>query len=369
MEFVCEKNKCNGCMACIEACPQKCIEIQDNIKNYNAVINSAECLKCGMCKKICSNNSTISKMKPIEWSQGWGDHNIREQSSSGGAASAIIKSFIESGGYVASCLFKNGEFVFDITNDPTDAKAFSGSKYVKSNPASIYKKVKTILESNKVLFIGLPCQVEAVKRTTNNSKNLYTIDLICHGTPSPRLLNKFLGEHSIDIKKCTDIKFRRNTVFGTEVDRRYITPEGIDDYMLAFLESIDYTDNCYSCNFATLERVGDVTLGDSWGTQYKEEEKKGISLILVQTEKGKDLLKMANLKLVDVDIDIAIRDNHQLRHPSIIKPEREKFLDMIMSGKTFKYSTFCIYKKRIIRRYIKRALMKLHLYSPQRMNH
>lgn len=364
MEFVCEKNKCNGCMACVEVCPEKCIDIQDNIKNYNAVIENTKCLKCGKCKKICPNNSAISKIKPIEWSQGWSNQNVREQSSSGGAASAIIRGFIKSGGYVASCLLKDGEVVFDITNDIDNAKAFSGSKYVKSNPGNIYKKIKMKLETNKVLFIGLPCQVEAVKRITKNSKNLYTIDLICHGTPSPILLNKFLKEHNIDIKKSKDIKFRKNTVFRMEVDRRYITPEGIDDYMLTFLESIDYTDNCYSCNFATFERVGDITLGDSWGTQYKEEEKKGVSLILVQSEKGKELLEKADMKLFDVDIDTAIRDNHQLRHPSIIKPEREKFLDMIISGKTFSYSTFSIYKKRIIKRHIKRVLMKLRLYRP-----
>ena len=43
-------------MACIEVCPKKCIEIQDNIKNYNAVIESEQCLKCGKCKRICPNN-------------------------------------------------------------------------------------------------------------------------------------------------------------------------------------------------------------------------------------------------------------------------------------------------------------------------
>lgn len=368
MEFVCEKNKCNGCMACIEVCPKKCIKIQDNIKNYNAVIDKTECLECGMCKKICPNNSIISKTKPVEWHQGWADPDVREHSSSGGAASAIVNGFIKSGGYVASCLLKDGEFIFDITNNPDIAKAFSGSKYVKSNPINIYKKVKKRLETNKVLFIGLPCQVEAIKRVTKSSKNLYTIDLICHGTPSPQLLNKFLKEHNIDIKKSDDVKFRKNVIYGTEVDKRYITQEGIDDYMLTFLDSIDYTDNCYSCNFASFERVGDVTLGDSWGTQYKEEEKNGVSLILVQSEKGKELLKMTDMELVDVDIDTAIRDNHQLRHPSIIKPEREKFLNMIMSGKTFAYSTFCIYKKRIVKRYIKRVLFKLHIYKPQRNN-
>ena len=74
------------------------------------------------------------------WYQGW-NSNTRKTSSSGGAAAGLIEAFIHSGGYVAACLFKGGEFVFDITNDLDYAKNFAGSKYVKSNPVNIYSKV------------------------------------------------------------------------------------------------------------------------------------------------------------------------------------------------------------------------------------
>lgn len=149
------------------------------------------------CERVCPNNSIVQKRKPQVWYQGW-NSNTRKTSSSGGAAAGLIEAFIHSGGYVAACLFKGGEFVFDITNDLDYAKNFAGSKYVKSNPVNIYSKVaKELKTGNKVLFVGLPCQVAAVKNYVKNTDNLYTIDLICHGSPSPQLLEKFLEENKV----------------------------------------------------------------------------------------------------------------------------------------------------------------------------
>ena len=359
--IVCQVNQCNGCMACVDRCPKNCITIQDSIFAYNAVKNMDVCINCGQCEKICPNNTVVNKQISISWKQGWAEWNVRSKSSSGGAASAIIKSFIQSGGYVASCLFKDGKFVFELTNDLEVAKRFAGSKYVKSNPTGIYKKIQERLKTDKVLFIGLPCQVAALKNFVKKQDNLYTIDLICHGTPSPKVLEKFLAEKKIKIEECTDIKFRTNTAFGLADGGKTFTPEGTDDYLITFLDSISYTENCYECQFATTDRVSDVTLGDSWGTEYKEEEKNGVSLILIQTEKGRDLVYNAKLEMKNVDLEKARNENHQLRHPSIKKPQREAFLNDIVSGKSFALSTFKLYKKRIIKRNIKKVLVALHL--------
>lgn len=361
MKSVCELNKCNGCMVCSSICPKNCIAIVDNIFSYNAVKNMNICINCGQCEKVCPNNTEFEKRLPIEWKQGWAEWNIRSKSSSGGAASAIIKSFIQSGGYVASCLFKDGEFIFELTNDLNVAKRFAGSKYVKSNPTGIYKKIQERLKTDKVLFIGLPCQVAGLKNYIKNQDNLYTVDLICHGTPSPKILEKFLTEKKIKIKECSDIKFRTNTSFGLSDQGIVFTPEGSDDYLITFLDSIIYTENCYECQFATTDRISDVTLGDSWGTEYKDEEKNGVSLILIQTEKGRDLVYCAKLEMKNVDLEKARNENHQLRHPSIKKPQREIFLNDLLSGKSFALSTFKLYKKMIIKRNIKKVLMALHL--------
>lgn len=364
MNTVCEINKCNGCMACTDVCPKDCITIQDDIYYYNALKDEKLCIGCHLCEKVCPRIHEADKEKPIMWHQGWAETEIRNGSSSGGAASAIIKNFIQQGGYVASCLFEDGAFIFDITNDLHRAKQFAGSKYVKSNPKGIYKKVESRLKTNKVLFVGLPCQVAGLKNYVRNQEKLYTIDLICHGTPSPQLLEKHLKEHSIDINDIKEIKFRNSINFGLFIDRKKICPEGMDDYMMAFLAAVDYTENCYSCDYSTFERVSDITLGDSWGTEYEKEEQNGVSLILVQTEKGKELLENADLCLKDVDIENAIEQNTQLRHPSELSPERALFLDNVVSGKRFSFATFLIFKKKVMKRNIKKVLVKLHLWNP-----
>ena len=359
MTTVCELNKCNGCMACIDKCPKKCISISDDLYAYNAVKNMEICINCGQCEKVCPNNTPVEKVKSIYWKQGWAEREIRSKSSSGGVASKIISSFIISGGYVASCLFKDGEFVFDITNDIEVAKKFAGSKYVKSNPVGIYKKIQDRLKTDKVLFIGLPCQVSALKNFIKNQENLYTIDLICHGTPSPKILEQFLTEYGYDIKKLKDISFRNNSDFGIKSKEIKKPEKGRDPYLISFLNSVNYTENCYSCDYATKDRVSDITLGDSWGTELKSEEANGISLILVQSEKGKELLDGASLELKDVDYDKAVKANHQLNHPSVMKPERNIFLKMITDGKTVKQATKKTLPKEVLKQKVKYILVRL----------
>lgn len=327
MKTVCKLNKCNGCMACLEKCHRDAITIRDDLEHYNAIIDTKKCVNCGLCINVCPNNNDNATNKPQWWYQGWAESTLREQSSSGGAASAIIRTFIEQGGYVASCLFQDGEFKFQVTNEVDVARRFAGSKYVKSNPAEIYKKIQSLLDDDKkVLFIGLPCQVAAVKRFVKDDTKLITADLICHGTPSPRLLEKCLQEYGYDIHKLTDISFRIKSLYKLNTNGKPIAAFNMmDNYLIAFLHSYDYTENCYSCRYASLDRVSDITLGDSWGTELKREVKNGVSLILCQSLKGQKLVEGAGLKLLDVDIENAVLHNEQLNRPSKISKLRNRF--------------------------------------------
>ncbi|RGI51902.1 hypothetical protein DXB52_04800 [Ruminococcus sp. OM04-4AA] len=162
------------------------------------------------------------------------------------------KKFCGNGGILCSCCFSQGEFVFDFEDDINKLARFSGSKYVKSNPKGIYKKIKQLLQSGKkILFIGLPCQVAAVKRFVGKryEEKLYTIDLICHGSPSPMLLERFLNEKGYNIKQIGNIEFRSKTNFALKGKRIRLEPVGVQDlYTYAFLTCMDYTDNAIAAS-------------------------------------------------------------------------------------------------------------------------
>ena len=289
---------CAGCMACINMCKKSAITIVDDYKTYNAVIDEVKCVNCGLCEKICPNVKCVEQVNPIFWKEGWAlNPEIRSNASSGGIASSIIYSFIKNGGYVASCMLNKGEFVFELTNSTQRAEQFVGSKYVKSNPKTIYIDIERKLqEGKKVLFVGLPCQVAALKNFSRNQDNLYTVDLICHGSPSPELLKMYLKEKSVDIEELEGLNFREKTSFGLRsVGKNNGFPRIVDMYTYAFLKSIDYTENCYSCRYASQSRVSDISLGDSWGSELSDE------VVLLRTAAVDDLLLFGVAKRGDGD--------------------------------------------------------------------
>lgn len=370
---VCEYNSCTGCMACAGKCSKGAISVKDSLSAYNAIIDESKCVNCRVCERVCPNNNKVELNAPISWKEGWASDHVRRKASSGGAASAMMHSFVNDGGYVAACLFRNGEFLFDITKKKDELVRFAGSKYVKSNPVGIYDKmVEQLKKGNKVLFIGLPCQVAAAKNytaklPTNIRENLYTVDLICHGSPSPKILNLALSEKGVNIKQLREIRFRKKTDFAVSAqlnndeEYRTLAPERVQDmYTYAFLNCLDYTENCYSCRYAQVNRVSDITIGDSWGSDLPDsEQRKGVSLVLCQTEKGITLVENSGLELQEVSIEKSIEANHQLSHPSIAPDKRGVFFANL--GKGFHKAVSLCAPKVYYKQKLKEYLIKLRI--------
>lgn len=349
-------------MACVDLCPKAAISIEDSRHSYNAVIDEKNCVNCGVCTKVCQNNVDIELKHPEHWYQGWiTDEVQRGKSSSGGAAKALSRYFISDGGVVISCCFRNGKFGFECAENYDELELFTGSKYVKSNPSGVYKKVKQLLrDGKKVLFIGLPCQVGALKNVIGVNDALYTVDLICHGTPSPKLLEDYLKSHKVDIGEVSSISFRYKDVFGLAQNRIPLSqPGSCDNYLLAFLCGLDYTDNCYDCRYAGINRGSDITIGDSWESNLSpEEQRRGISIMLCQTEKGERLLKNSEMKLFPVDLDHAVSVNDQLREPSRKTNKHDLFFEKYPRY-SLDYATFCCLPFKCVKQRIKALLLKM----------
>ena len=304
--MVCEEKMCTSCMACVAACPKQAITIQDSISHFDAIIDKNRCINCNKCRNICQQNTPCEKFTPLFWSQGWAtDKEIRIAAASGGIATALMHSVISNGGTVVSCEMKDGQFVYSSTTDISYLDKYAGSKYTKNNPLEAYRIVENQLKKGiKVLFIGLPCHVARIKKYigTKNSENLFLVDLICHGTPSQELIKMFLNEQGVDIKEIENISFRKKGSFQVSAKEKELAPASVvDRYTMGFLSGLFYTENCYSCKYAASKRISDLTIGDSWGSDLKEETVKGISLILCNSLKGKELLNNSGLQLFDVD--------------------------------------------------------------------
>ena len=354
MKTVCELNMCNGCYACQNICSQNAIILRDDIKYFNAFIDEKKCINCGACRRTCPNCSELEFRYPINCYQGNRNSEELQRSSSGGAAAAITESFINDNGVVVSCCFQNGEFIFETAYNKIDSYKFAGSKYVKSNPSKKYNEIKELLSrGQKVLFIGLPCQVAAIKLFCGNNDNLFTVDLICHGTPSQEIIRMFLKEYKIDIKEIKSILFRKKNKFAIFCDNKRVVLQGVrDTYTMAFVEGLDYSDNCFFCKFAQSKRCSDLTLGDAWGNN-DEIMSKGRSIILVNTEKGSTLLKDTDLILEADSVENAIDHNMQLQKPMLVHKKRQVFFNSLNRNKSFHKSVFFSLPKRCINQNIK----------------
>ena len=365
MRTVCKTNKCVGCYACEELCPKNAIRIEDYAEYMNAVIDETSCIDCKICDRVCQVNYPLEKKGQVAWLQGWSNNEeVRKKSSSGGLAAELSRTAVNEGGVVCSCKFENGEFVFKFAENIETLNDFAGSKYVKSNPAGVYKKIRKYLNSDRmVLFIGLPCQCAAVKREAEQSEKgqLYTVDLICHGTPSPKTLDTFMQQYGCNLKQIRTIRFRDKGKFSLEKNETHIVMPGtMDCYSIAFLNGLIYTENCYECAYADSKRITDLTIGDSWGTELPSDGK-GVSLILCNTERGRELVKKGDVYLADVNIEKAVASNPQLKAPTVMPKKRKAFFCGYAKGKNFNFLVMQCCKKKWFRQFVKRQLIRARI--------
>ena len=247
---------------------------------------------------------------------------------------------LQKGGIVFGAEWQGMEVIIGKAENWVEAQRFAGSKYVESDLVPAIDQIRDLLQKKtNILFIGLPCQVAAIKKLVN-SDNLYTADLICHGTPPSDYLIEYIK--SLGILKTSDIRFRGRqdfvlTIYDEDQKCVYKAGQHADPYFKAFLDGTIYKDSCYSCPYACSSRVGDVTLGDFWGINRETMQNKTdgkISLVLVNTEKGKDLVEQISNDAVleKRTLDEAIKQNKQLSSPCSETKERVRFKKNVEKG-------------------------------------
>ncbi len=353
-------NKCCGCGACVQACSKNCISLQEDDEGFlYPVVNTEKCTNCNRCSMVCPithiKNEKLQEKKQLKaYAVYASDDEIRKQSSSGGVFSLVANMILDEGGIVFGAAFDEENMVHHIAvNRKEDLYKLRGSKYLQSRIENTYSMTKKFLNAGKrVLFTGTACQISGLKGYLGKEyERLITMDILCHGVPSPKVWKKYLQCHENKMgAKVSSINFR-NKEFGWKNysmkisftnDKVYKRKFTEDEYMKLFLKNFCLRPSCYECKFKELDRDSDITIGDCWGIEKifpEMDDDRGISVVIIHNKKGQEILDSikAEIKMCEAEVNTILPPSADSRK-SVTKPDkREKIFENINKGKDINF--------------------------------
>ena len=356
-----EYKACCGCGACYNKCPVGAITMQENEEGFLVpVIDKNKCTNCGLCVKVCpSLNVQYNNTDKPECYAAMADDEIRMKSSSGGIFTLLAEDILDKGGYVCGAAFDdNWDVHHIIVDNKNDLEKLRGPKYVQSDTEDCYKKIKKLLDEDKyVLFSGCPCQVAGLYSFLGkNYEKLYTMDLICHGSPSRKVWRRYLQEN-FDVDDIKEVNFRDKSIFGWSTTmniyfknnkQSYHNIHTKDPFFRGFVPCMISNEHCGICKYTKLPRQGDISLGDWWGIdKFKKglNDGKGTSQVLINSAKGKMLYKKISSLLKindDIGLDTTLKSiNKTIYQPFPVHINRKRFFKDINKFPVTKHIIDC----------------------------
>lgn len=392
-----DKVKCCGCGACKQACPRHCITMQEDIEGFlYPVVNQTSCIDCGICEQVCPMLQQHKNRLPIKVLAAQNpNEEIRLKSSSGGIFTLLAEQIIQDGGIVFGAGFNESWEVEHGWADSQDGiKKFRGSKYVQSNIGDSFKETKRFLtEGKKVLFSGTPCQIAGLKQYLRKDyDNLYTIDFICHGVPSPMVWRKYLKEEIA--RQC-----EKNTVSLSPISTKDVLIKDIchrdksngwqkfsfalhlsvtvgnrensvslcvnasqNPYLKGFLCDLYLRPSCYHCPFRRGRSGSDLTIADLWGCQTispKMNDNKGTSAIYIYNRRMS--IESLQWNVAEIPFEAAVTHNPSWSKSVQERNNRHLFFKELQSNPNMpiiplilKYAPLGFFER--LRRYIRKKI-------------
>lgn len=341
-----KKNKCCGCSACASICPKASISMKRDEEGFlYPYVDMNTCIDCHLCEKVCPFLNVVKKKKTQSkvFASISKNEIVRLSSSSGGVFSELAKVVINKGGCVYGASFADDWNISHIRIEKeSDICLLRKSKYVQSFIGNTYKDAKEQLKKNRiVLFSGTSCQIAGLRHFLRNDyDNLITIEILCHGTPSPMVwnfyLNKYLKSYNYRISDISSVSFRDKVQGITEYKFSVCMKDGEilshffyeDSYMNGFLSNLTLRPSCYSCKAKDSSSGSDIVLGDLWNNYQQKpyNDSLGTNIVVVNTEKGLNLLGSCNLMIADIGYQgIDYYNNSGFQQKQFVNPYRKKF--------------------------------------------
>lgn len=364
MIFIQYKTDCCGCHACVQRCPKHCITMREDEEGFlYPFVDSSLCIDCGLCEKVCPVFNLGEERKPLKvYAAKNIDDEIRMSSSSGGVFTVLAERVLDENGVVFGARFdESWNVVHDYVENRKDLAAFRGSKYVQSRIGDCFQKVESFLKNDrKVLFSGTPCQIAGLRLFLRKEyDNLLTVDLVCHGVPSPKIWRAYLEEtiarecgkntvfsHSNveRISLVKDISFRdkrlgwkkfsfsltlstpvgsgeKNSVFLSDVLTK-------NTFLQGFLHDLYLRPSCHACPVKCFKSGSDLTIADYWGIDcyYKDfDDDRGTGLVLVNTSKGEEFYSKLSIDDFETSYLEALNGNPSMEHSAVVPKYRDEF--------------------------------------------
>lgn len=305
-KYICPKNKCTGCSACLNICPINAIKFVENKEGFlYPEIDLDKCIHCDKCRKNCIAIHPITKpsKETISYAVKAKSDEVRKNSSSGGVFHYLANQVLEDKGIVYGAELNNFKVQHTRITNKKDLIKIQGSKYAQSNLENIFQQVlKDLQDNKKVLFSGTPCQIQGLKKYVQKDyENLYTVSVICHGVINDKLMRKRIKEFEKKYEtKMKNLKYRskingwdKSTIEfeSKRIRKSYTFTE--DSLMNLYINNFILRESCYNCPAKGLNsNVADIILGDYWGIYHVHRnlfDALGTSAVILKTEKGKAL--------------------------------------------------------------------------------
>ena len=349
--FVPFRNKgfCCGCSVCQEICPVNAITMTADEKGaIYPKIDNDKCILCYKCQQYCSSKLPDLPLYNKKIFFGYNINHAQEQkSSSGGVFSALATNVLEKGGHIygaAWCYTIKGLSVNHIcVTKKQDLYKIQGSKYTQSRTDNIWEEIKNKLDNGMlILFSGTSCQIASLKKYLKKDyQTLYTVDLVCHGVIGETVFQDYVSYlENKNLIKINEFSFRRKdcdtpyvvTVKGKKNngDSKEIVEKLKDSvYFRLFMWREGYRESCYNCQYASMNKPADVTLGDYYPNEEELQQMNGnqrqyYSFIMCNSIKGEQLIEQSEklIKLAKIDVNRAMERHFNLCHASFpIKPK------------------------------------------------